>query len=263
MTNKKKILLNVTAEDKEFFDQLFTETVAEAIYTSEISLYDADYVLLPQRDVIALRESRNFIQAILGYSSVLLNELNGELNDLQREDVESILEYAKKTRVVFDKFFDIVPIYSSWTPHLEPVHISDEMISVVSIFKDHEKSLILSITIPDDLPPVSAEKYRVRGYILLPIFNQIYNYALKDSHIRIDAREIENFVAMTFSLPDFTYDIKEIFRRYTPNGETNQLFVAKQLIESYGGEFWFENTTPDPTIYFVLPTFSVENSSDD
>jgi signal transduction histidine kinase len=114
-------------------------------------------------------ELRTPLNAILGFSGVLLDEIDGPLSESHREDVAMIHASGKHLLALFEDVIDFSAMASGRMElELEPVDLGEAIAEVAALVGAQRKDRPIEIRteIAPDLPPVLADPVRVRQIVM-------------------------------------------------------------------------------------------------
>ncbi|MBE7468821.1 MAG: hypothetical protein DPW09_02395 [Anaerolineae bacterium] len=196
-------------------------------------------------------ELRTPLNSIIGFADVLLQGIDGELNDMALNDIQLIHNSGKHLLALINDILDLAKIESGKMELVrEAVDIKEVTGSVLatsnSLVKD--KPVQIMVDLPADLPPVYADKLRLNQVLLNLVSN-----AAKFTHqgkITITA-QLNNHSPdmMVISVIDTGIGIpadklNTVFERFrqADAGTTRKyggtglgLAICKQLVEMHGG----------------------------
>lgn len=241
-------------------------------------------------------ELRTPLNAIIGFSTVLLDEIDGPLNSVQREDLNSINLNGRYLLHMIDELLDMARIEAG---HLElepePLDLKKLVVTVFDMIQAlvRGKNIRLHHVIADDLPLAYADKDRVRQ-ILLNLLANAFKFTERGSItvsarlLTIPEREIAHGdTTKQPSLPESQIppgtwvvmsvidtgigisaeQIPHIFdefhqahgRRSRRKGSGLGLSITKRLVEAHNGRIWVESTpNQGSTFTFTLPVYQTE-----
>ncbi len=212
-------------------------------------------------------ELRTPLNSILGFSGVLMGNIDGELNEQQYNDVQAIQTSGEHILDIINDILDLSKIEAGMMD-LSPASLSlhDMLREVVttshSLLK--EKSVKFEIDIKDELPPVMADEKRCRQIVLNLLGNAVK--FTDEGIITVSARLARQEVVI--SVVDTGIGIKEedlpfVFEKYRQFEHTSSrhvvgtglgLTIAKRLVEMHGGRIWVESTYGEGSVFsFTLP----------
>lgn len=221
-------------------------------------------------EIISLvaHELKNPIASIRGYTELLLSPSVGELNENQRNFLNTILANIRRMTELVSDLNDSTRI-DSGREHLaiQPVQSIEIIRETADILRPSisEKQITLTMNIPADLPEVSADPAKLRQ-IILNLMSNAAKYTPERGKITVTAHNGKNMIQ--FAVQDSGIGIKEedqkyIFQRYFRTDDVHQrdipgtglgLYICKHLIEMQKGMIWFESQYEQgATFYFTLP----------
>jgi len=211
-------------------------------------------------------ELRTPLTAMLGFSDVLLRGLDGELNELQSEDISRIRRSGLAILELINDILDLSKIESGkMTLHLEEIELAD-LAGVVggNLGKlAAEKGLYLVTDFPDSSLAVRADPLRV-NQVLTNLVGNAIKFTERGgvtvrglpgpTEVRVEVRDTGVGVA-----PEALGLIWEEFRQgeagtSTRNGTGLGLAISRRLINMQGGSIGVESI-PDggSCFWFTLP----------
>jgi signal transduction histidine kinase len=215
-------------------------------------------------------ELRTPLNSILGFADVLLQGIDGELNELAVNDIGLIYNSAQHLLALINDILDISKIEAGMMELVQESLPLDEMTREVlaaahSLIK--HKPVELSIDISEDLPAVYADKLRLRQ-ILLNLTSNAAKFTAK-GEILIKAKvSEENPEFMSIWVSDSgigiaTEKLETIFDRFSQadSSTTRQyggtglgLPICKQLVEMHGGTIGVTSELAiGSTFHFTIP----------
>lgn len=219
---------------------------------------------------IMSHELRTPLNAIINFTRFLSKERYGSLTSRQEELQHCIIANAEQLLALINDVLDMNKIQSG---RLELFH---EVMDLAPVLQDlmsasgeltQEKALTLTLECPDELPPVLADKTRIRQVL----FNLLSNAAkfthqggitvrakvTPQSTIRIEFQDTGIGIA-----PEHHGLIFEAFRqvqsglRREYSGTGLGLPISKRLVEMHGGKIGVVSTAGQgATFWFTLPMY--------
>jgi signal transduction histidine kinase/DNA-binding response OmpR family regulator/putative methionine-R-sulfoxide reductase with GAF domain len=212
-------------------------------------------------------ELRTPLNSIIGFSRVILKEIDGPLTDMQKTDLQTVYESGQHLLSLINNILDVVKIEAGKMEiSIEDVELKPIITSIIStavaLVKD--KNIELQQEIPDDLPIIRADSRRIRQVLL----NLVGNSAkfTEEGFIRVKAQagSQEVIISVTDSgigIPEDKLDI--IFQAFTQvdasstrraGGTGLGLSISQSFVEMHGGRIWVESEIgKGSTFYFTLP----------
>ncbi len=212
-------------------------------------------------------ELRTPLNSIIGFADVLLEGLDGELNDRMEEDVRLIRESGDHLRGLIGDILDMSKIEAGRMDlRYEEVDIAQLANDVVATAASlaQEKQIFLHLDIDKGVKPVFADRTRVRQ-IMWNIVGNAIKFTEKGS-VTISVQAQTNHVLC--SIRDTGIGIKEehaavVFEQFRQiDGGLNRVAggtglgmpITKKLVELHGGEIWIESVYGQgSTFLFTIP----------
>jgi signal transduction histidine kinase/DNA-binding response OmpR family regulator len=214
---------------------------------------------------------RTPLNSIIGFSRVILKEIDGPINDTQRQDLQAIYESGMHLLSMVNDILDLTRIEAGRMnltfAEMDLKQLVDSVVTTTSSLVGN-KPLDLVVDIPDTLPQVHANRTRMRQVLLNLVSNAIK--FTDDGYVMISARELadrdpaEVLVAVSDTGPGIPDEYQDrLFEPFTqidsltptvPGGSGLGLSICRHLIELHGGRIWVESA-PDEgsTFLFTLP----------
>ncbi|MDY7010559.1 MAG: response regulator [Planctomycetota bacterium] len=188
-------------------------------------------------------ELRSPLAAVYEFVTILLDGLAGEIQDQQREHLQTILRNVLQLKTMIDDLLDVsrtqtgkLTVQPRYLSLRETVHGAVESCSGFA----SAKGITLSTELPDDLPPAYADGQRVQQ-IVTNLLNNAVKFTPRNGKITIRVGIDEN------------------------DGDTARqglglgLYICKELVSRHGGRIWVDSELKrGSTFYFTLPVFSLE-----
>lgn len=222
-------------------------------------------------------ELRTPLNSIIGFSGVMLKEIDGHLSETQREDMEAIHMSGKH---LLGLITDILDISRIWAGKMDlalsdvdvPKMVNDAMTIAAPLIDDKPIKLVQALD--PDLPAIRADKTRVRQ-VLLNLLTNAIKYTAR-GHIIVSASRDQDSVVISVAdtgigiPPEHRETIFEEFCR-VDNSSTRKvsglglgLAISRQLVELQGGQIWVESEVEvGSTFYFSLPIEGPPSTSTD
>lgn len=269
-------------------DQLLVEAVAQQLAGA---LLDARSKELTEQALEEMRQAdqlkrqflanmshdfRTPLNSIIGFSRVILKEIDGPINETQRQDLEAIHQSGLHLLNMVNDILDLTSIEAGRMKltfaKLNLAELVDGVISTTSGLIAG-RSIDLVADIPTDLPEVHANQTRIRQVLLNLVSNAI-KYT-EDGYVMISARPLPAqdqpmvLVAVSDTGPGISAeDQAQLFEPFTqidsltptiPGGSGLGLSICKHLVELHGGKIWVESELEaGSTFAFTLPLYPQE-----
>ncbi len=214
---------------------------------------------------------RTPLNSIIGFSRVILKEIDGPINDTQRQDLQAIYESGMHLLNMVNDILDLTRIEAGRMDltfaEMDLKQLVDSVVSTTSSLIGN-KPLDLVVDIPDTLPQVHANRTRMRQVLLNLVSNAIK--FTEEGYVMISARELpdrepaEVLVAVSDTGPGIPGEYRDrLFEPFTqidsltptvPGGSGLGLSICRHLIELHGGRIWVESLPSEGSSFlFTLP----------
>ncbi|MEM8531634.1 MAG: ATP-binding protein [Chloroflexota bacterium] len=239
-------------------------TVGEVFVLHDISAEAA--IDQAKTDFIATisHELRTPLTVITGYVELLLRGLVGDVNEEQSDLLRQVRQRAEHMNNLVKNVVLVASIESNTLQtDLEPQDLGEAIEQVLSPIRStfSTKNIEVEITIPDDLPPVMADREQLRS-VLAQLFDNAHRYtqtgrviihvSYQDSKVQLDV------VDSGPGIPTEEFDrLFTRFHRVAGNSSPERgsglgLAIARQLVERQGGRVWAQSEVGHGS------TFSIE-----
>ncbi len=219
---------------------------------------------------------RGPLNSILGFSELLLEGIEGPLNETQTEDISAIYQSAQSLLLLINNIVDISKIEAKRvTFDFEPVDLK-VIFQNVALFDFGAKrppKLELDIAYDDALPLVWGDATRIEQ-----IFLNVIRFAFNIKRMgRITLAAVDEGQTITISLTIAEVvlsaeEMRELFEltvTVDENGRSElskgglELPLARGLVESQGGQIWAENRNDTAIIIYIkLPSHKSKVNND-
>jgi PAS domain S-box-containing protein len=212
-------------------------------------------------------EFRTPLNAIIGFSGVMLKGLDGELTETQREDMGAVHASGKHLLGLINSVLDISQIWAGKMElMLSDVNLQEVVDDTVTISSAliGEGPIEVKQVLDSSLPTIRADKTRLRE-VLLNLLNNAIKYS-DEGEITVSAWREEEWVVISVSdtgigiAPEHLETIFEQFSRVDSSSTRRVdglglgLSICRRLVELHGGEIWAESAPGvGSTFYFKLP----------
>ncbi|MCP4537339.1 MAG: GAF domain-containing protein [Chloroflexi bacterium] len=265
--------LALLVERARLFEEVETARVelqdrAEALEQANVRLQELDR-LKSQFLANMSHELRTPLNSIIGFSEVLIDGLMGEMPLDQKEFVQDIYSSGRHLLTLINDILDLSKIEAGHVT-LEPIEfdMAELLVEVQMTISPliAKKSQVLDANIANDMPPLIADRFRIKQ-VLLNLLSNANKFTPKEGHITISCHLIAPDT-MIFSLVDNGIGIKPedldiIFEEFRQadgssaresSGTGLGLTISKRLIEMHGGRIWAESEYEQGTTFnFLLP----------
>lgn len=224
-------------------------------------------------------ELRTPLNSIIGFADVLLQGIDGELNDLALNDIGLIHNSGQHLLALINDILDIAKIEAG---RMELIHeslvvkdvIKDMLAASNSLLKD--KPIEIVVNTAQDLPPVYADKLRL-SQILLNLFSNAVKFTAKGRITLTAGIEESEPDKVTIAVIDTGIGIPvdkldAVFDRFRQadssttreyGGSGLGLAICKELVQMHGGQLKVESQVAvGSRFYFTIPIASTEISEE-
>jgi len=212
-------------------------------------------------------ELRTPMNAIIGYTKLMLDGLDGELTEQQTADLERVVQAADNLLGLINGLLDLAKIEAGKMElNVEEVDLPlviDDVIELMRASAD-TKSLSLRAEVAGALPTAWADRARIRQVLV----NLMANAVKFTEHggVTIRASVVDGWItiavadtgvgippeAQTYIFDEFRQVDASTTRRY--GGTGLGLAISKRLIALHGGRIWVDSTVGiGSTFLFTLP----------
>lgn len=218
-------------------------------------------------------ELRTPLNSIIGFSRVILKGIDGPINDLQQQDLESIHNSGQHLLDLINNILDLSKIEAGKMElSIEEVSLKDIVNSTVSTARGliKEKDIKLLDETPDELPIVLADRTRLRQ-VLLNLLQNATKFIL-EGHIKVfydtvideeTGAQLAQIRVEDTGIGISKEDQDKLFQRFSQvdssltrkvGGSGLGLSITQHLIEMQGGKIWLESVENEgSTFYFTIP----------
>ncbi|TMC68977.1 MAG: HAMP domain-containing protein [Chloroflexi bacterium] len=212
-------------------------------------------------------ELRTPMNAIIGYTKLMLDGLDGELTGQQQTDLFRVAQAADNLLGLINGLLDLAKIEAGKMElNVEEVSITEVADEALELVRPHadEKGLQVTALIPLGLPTVWADRARVRQVLANMLANAV-KFTERGS-VSIAASAAEGWVtvsvadtgvgitpeAQAYVFDEFRQADSSTTRRY--GGTGLGLAISKRLVTLHGGRIWVDSEVGrGSTFHFTLP----------
>jgi len=212
-------------------------------------------------------ELRTPLNSIIGYTKLILNGMDGEINEDQTQDLQTVYNNSKHLLELINDLLDLSKIEAGKTVlTYEMFSISDVLSEVIPTMEQlaRAKGLTLTYSIIPDISNLYADKTRT-NQILINLLGNAVKFTSEGS-IKLDITETDS--DFIFSVTDTGIgmkkeDLEQIFESFNQIGSTQiagyestglGLAISKQFVEMMGGKIWAKSKLgKGSTLTFTLP----------
>ena len=212
-------------------------------------------------------ELRTPMNAIIGYTKLMLDGLDGEMTAQQQTDLFRVAQAADNLLGLINGLLDLAKIEAGKMElNVEEVNITEVADEALELVRPHadEKGLQVRSLIPTGLPNVWADRARVRQVLANMLANAV-KFTERGS-VSIGAGAAEGWVTVSVSdtgvgitteaqayvFDEFRQADSSTTRRY--GGTGLGLAISKRLVTLHGGRIWVDSEVGrGSTFHFTLP----------
>ncbi len=240
-------------------------------------------------------ELRTPLNAIIGFSTVMLDEIDGPVTPLQREDLKIINRNGRFLLHLIDDLLDLARIEAGKIElELSPVDVRALIVEVTETVQGllHNRPITLNLSLPERLPYAYADAARIRQ-VLLNLLSNAVKFT-KQGSISISARcvaapdtqpgtkgagavivrngqRLHPYIAVSVrdtGVGIASEDLARIFEAFhqvrsgdRQRGSGLGLAISRRLIEAHGGRIWAESEPGKGSVFtFILPCTFVQRN---
>ena len=224
-------------------------------------------------------ELRTPLNSIIGFTKLILNEIDGPLNELQRTDLTAIYTSSQHLLSLVNDVLDFTKIAAGKMElHREMLDFSEIAVGIMAttLALVGDKNIELVDEVDENLPTVYADRVRIRQVILNLMSNAV-KFTEKGT-ITLRAKRITEeveFDGQRRSMPSILCsvtdtgmgiseeDIPTVFEEFRQldsstarqaEGTGLGLPISKRLVEMHGGQLWVQSELGvGSTFSFTLP----------
>ncbi|RMG93095.1 MAG: GAF domain-containing protein [Chloroflexi bacterium] len=214
-------------------------------------------------------ELRTPLNSIIGFADVLLEGLDGELNERMEEDVRLIRESGRHLRELIGDILDMSKIEAGRMElRYEEVDVRQLANDIVATAHPlaQAKSLYMNLEITDDVNTVEADRTRLRQVMWNIVGNAIKFTEKGGVTITMEMQGDELLVGIhDTGIGIREEDIPIVFEQFrqidgslnrTAGGTGLGMPISKKLVELHGGKIWIESVVGQgSTFWFTIPKY--------
>ncbi|MCR4407227.1 MAG: ATP-binding protein [Anaerolineae bacterium] len=212
-------------------------------------------------------ELRTPLTNIIGFSRLMLKDIDGPLSEQQRNDLQIIYHNGQHLLGLINDLLDISQIEAGLMElEFREVNLAGLIRSVMTTISAlvRDKDVVLREEVAADLPLVRADPARMRQVLLRLLANAAKFTKQGEIRVRAWADGEQAYVSVSDTGMGLSPEDKErIFERFEQvmlengsrsNGAGLGLALSKEFIEMHGGKIWVESEVGQGTTFtFSLP----------
>jgi signal transduction histidine kinase len=212
-------------------------------------------------------ELRTPLNAILGFTEVLLAEIEGPLNDGQREDLRMIRASGEHLLALFNNVLEVSALASGRMKlHPERIDVAALLEEVASLLEGQRygKPVAITVDAPEDLPVLTADATRLRQIVLNLGTNALkfttsgevsLHVRQHDQSLCISVRDTGCGIA-AIDLPRLFEEFTQVGPRLAPRGQMRPgsglgLSIVQKLTRLHGGHVEVESQLGRGSVFSV------------
>ena len=214
-------------------------------------------------------ELRTPMNAIIGYSKLMLDGLDGELNSQQESDLQRVTTAADNLLGLINGLLDLSKIEAGRMEiNVEEVDVRPIIEDVVALVRPQSdaKELDVQAKIPSEVPTILADRARFRQ-VLVNLMSNAVKFTDK-GQVLISARAGDGWVTLTvadsgigisqdaqaYIFDEFRQADASTTRRF--GGTGLGLAISKRLVALHGGRIWVESAANGGSVFsFTMPVY--------
>jgi signal transduction histidine kinase len=212
-------------------------------------------------------ELRTPLNAIIGFSDVLLQRMNGELNDKQAEYVADILDSGKHQLALINDILDLSKVEAGRMElDLSSFSLPEVLATAATLVREQavRRGIRLELHIDEALAGIVADKRKVKQVIVNLLANAV---KFTPDGGRVDVAAVQRGDSIEVSVTDTgpgiaSEDQVRIFEEFgqgttratAPEGTGLGLTLAQRFVNLHGGRIWVDSALgKGSTFTFTLP----------
>lgn len=236
----------------------------EMLIESNIKIKEADR-LKSEFMANMSHELRTPLNAIIGFSELLLDGIDGEINDVQKTDLTHIHESGLHLLGIINDILDLSKIEAGRMELVkEEADLSSIIRSVASVTQTliKGKDIKLTVHIDEGLPVIIADVKRVKQ-IILNLTSNAAKFTEKGEIVIKAEPEGKEYVMISVTDSGIGIrgeDIPKVFEKFrqidmsstrNKGGTGLGMAITKRLAEMHGGTIWLESKVGVGTTFYV------------
>jgi signal transduction histidine kinase len=241
---------------------LFAEQVAASAKLREVDRLKSEFLASMSHEL------RTPLNSIIGFADVLLEGLDGDLNERMEEDVRLIRDSGRHLRELIGDILDMSKIEAGRMElryeEIDMVQMSHDIIATAAPLAE-TKNIALYLKIADEVGTIEADRTRLRQ-VLWNIMGNAIKFTQEGS-VTMSVEYQGNDLLV--GIQDTGIGINEknkaiVFEQFRQiDGNLNRsvggtglgMPITKKLVELHGGDIWIDSVEGQgTTFWFTLPT---------
>jgi signal transduction histidine kinase len=212
-------------------------------------------------------ELRTPMNAILGYTELIIDDIYGEVPESIRDILERVYQSGQHLLGLINAVLDLSRIEAGRLVFSIADYSMLEIVQTTFTAVESlatEKQLALNISVPPKMPPGKGDPQRITQVFLNLVGNAIKFTDSGEVGIQVTVADRAFTVAISDTGPGVALDDQQkIFEEFqqVDNSSTRQrggtglgLAISKRIIEMHGGRMWVESSLgKGSTFWFTLP----------
>lgn len=244
---------------------------------TQIQNRDAEFMASKERTEAATRAKSEFLanmshelrtpmNAVLGYTRMLLTNVYGEVPEKVRDVLQRVELSGRHLLGLINDVLDFSKIEAGQFILSINTYSFEEVVHNVRTAMEPlatEKKLALKVTLPPDLPAAFGDERRINQVLLNLVGNAIKFTEAGEVKVQIAASDGALVISVSDTGPGIPEaDQQKIFEEFqqagsgmrTKGGTGLGLAIAKRIVELHGGRIWVESSMgKGSTFWFTLP----------
>ncbi|MCA9601144.1 MAG: HAMP domain-containing sensor histidine kinase [Polyangiales bacterium] len=252
-------LAAATADFVDRYETEFTHQRNERAHSEAVGQHEAEFLRTVSHEL------RTPLNSILGFATVLLDEIEGPLTEGQRENLRAVLSSGKYLHTLVDEVLDVAALESGrvaleWSDVDLAACLGDVATIITGLRGD--KSVEVQHGVDAGAEGVRADSKRLRQVLVNLASNAMQ--ATERGHVLLRAAPLGDDIVISIEdtgpgIPDDEHSgVFEVFSRVGADkakgkakGTGLGLAIARQLTELHGGQIRFESHEGKGTTFFV------------
>ena len=286
-------VLDVQHNEPDFFSEDEVQTIGIVANQLSIAMSNANLYQEQLQNVERLREVdrlkseflanmshelRTPLNSIIGYSELLIDDLEPELDDMSMEDLKAIHSSGQHLLAIINDVLDLAKIEAArlelQLTSLDLSEIIEQVTDSARVLLKEKPEVDLHVNIPNKMPLVTADAVRTRQVLWNLLSNAVKFTDL--GHVRLTTETKNNMLHVAVEdtgagiAPEYHDLIFDQFRQADGSatrragGAGLGLAITRQLVALHGGDLWLDSVPgKGSTFTFSLPLAEVKESAEE